>query len=132
MPISFDRDRDQRRVIAAAQGVLTEGDIFNYQQEVWSQSENRGYNELIDRTAVSEIESATPSEMAKLADLSSRMDAPASPSKLAIVATGNLHFGLGRMYQAYRETARKGTKVVSVFHGRQEALEWLGVSVTPT
>jgi hypothetical protein len=36
MPIRYDIDRGQRLVIATAQGVLTEGEIFNYQQEVWS------------------------------------------------------------------------------------------------
>jgi hypothetical protein len=132
MPIRYDIDRDQRLVIATVQGVLTEAEIFNYQREVWSQPENSGYGELIDMTAVSEIESATPSGMSRLADLSSSMDAPDSPSKLAIVATSNLHFGLGRRYQARREMARKSTKVVSVFRGRQEALEWLGVSIKPT
>jgi hypothetical protein len=131
MPISYDIDRDQRLVIATPHGVLTDAEVFGYQQEVWSRPETNGYDELIDMTGVSRIEFISPDRVTELANLSAGMDAPASPSKLAIIATADLHFGLGRMYQARREIARQSTKVVRVFRSRQEALQWLGVTDKP-
>ena len=127
MPIIFKIDHDQRLVIAKPQGVLTDADVFGYQQEVWSRPEVRGYNELIDMAGVTEIEFVSTKRIAFLADLSASMDPPALTSKLAIIATTDLHFGLARMYETYRETAKQGTKTVRVFGNRNEALEWLGV-----
>ena len=82
-------------------------------------------------TGVSKIESVSVKRINELAYLSSSMDSRASPSKLAIVATADLHFGLARMYQAHREMTKKSTKEVRVFRSREEALKWLGASSKP-
>ena len=44
------------------------------------------------------------------------------PSKMAIVVSNNLDFGLARMFEAYR--AEKKVKTM-VFHKKQEACSWL-------
>jgi hypothetical protein len=129
MPITYHIDHDQRVVVAIPHGVLTDADVFAYQQEVWSRPDTRGYDELIDMTGVSQIEFISADRVSDLANLSASMDSPASPSKLAIIAKAKLHFGLGRMYQTHREMARQSTKVVRVFRDRQAALQWLGVSI---
>ena len=59
MPIEYQIDHDRRFVSARAIGNLTAEDIFNYQREVWSLPEARGYNELIDMSNVKEIVSPT-------------------------------------------------------------------------
>ena len=128
MPISYDIDRALRLVITTPKGVLTDEEIFSYQQEVWSRPENGGYDELIDMAGVTEIDFISVERVSELANLSSSMDTPSSPSKLAIVATAELHYGLGRMYQTHREMSRQSTKVVRLFRTREEALKWLGVS----
>ena len=129
MPITYYIDRDQRLVVATPQGVLTDADVFGYQQDVWSRPDTRGYDELIDMTGVSRIEFVSADRVSRLAELSGSMDSPVSPSKLAIIATADFHFGLGRMYQTHREIAKQSTKVVRVFRARQEALQWLGASI---
>jgi len=129
MPITYHIDRNQRLVIATPHGVLTDADVFGYQEEVWSREDTMGYDELIDMTNVSKIEFISADRVSHLADLSGRMDSPAFPSKLAIIATSDLHFGLGRMYQTQREMARQSTKVVRVFRARPEALQWLGARI---
>lgn len=77
------------------------------------------------------VEFVSNARVFEFAQLSGSMDPPAVSSKLAIVATSDLHFGLARMYQAYRASSAKGTKVVGVFRTRDEALNWLGASITP-
>lgn len=88
-----------------------------------------GYNELIDMSGVSRIEFVSSERVSELANLSGGMDSPVSPSKLAIFAASDLHFGLGRMYESYRQSGTQGTKEVRVFRALQEALQWLGVSI---
>jgi len=131
MPITYEIVHDQRLVIATPHGVLTDADMFGYQQEVWSRPDVRGYDELIDMAGVSDIEFISTKRVAFLADLSASMDPPALASKLAIIATADLHFGLARMYETYRETAKQGTKAVRVFRSRNEAVQWLGASIQP-
>jgi hypothetical protein len=87
----------------------------------------QGYNEPIDMTGVSRIEFGSADRVSDLAKLSGRMDAPDSPSKLAILATTNEQFGLGRMYETYRQLDKKGNKEVRVFRIRRDALQWLGI-----
>jgi hypothetical protein len=126
MPITYHIDHDQRLVDATADGVLTDADIFGYQREVWSRPDVAGYDEVIDMTRVSTVEFPSRDRMAHLARLSASMDAPGSPSRFAIVAQSDFYFGLGRMYQAFREMNKQGTKVVGVFRTRGEAMQWLG------
>ena len=44
MPIEYEIDHTRRVVIARGQGVLEEGDFFEYQKDVWSREEVRGYD----------------------------------------------------------------------------------------
>jgi hypothetical protein len=125
MPVTYDIDHEKRLVAASPHGLLTDAEIFGYQKEVWSRADTRGYDELIDMGGVTQVEFISTERVSKLADLSGIMDSPAIPSKLAIVATSDLHFGLGRMYQSHREMAVAGTKTVRVFRVRAEALKWL-------
>lgn len=125
MPITFRIDHERRRVIAHPHGLLRDVETFNYQQDAWSRPDTCGYDELIDMSGVTRVEQASGASMSELARLSSQMDAPHSPSRLAIVATTDLHFGLARMYQMHSETVAGRTKLISVFRRADEALAWL-------
>ena len=61
-----------------------------------------------------------------LAQLAAAMDKPgAKAAKFAIVAPQDEIYGLGRMYEAYRESIPESTKRVAVFRDREAALAWL-------
>jgi hypothetical protein len=125
--IEYRIDHDRRVVFVAGHGTLTDEDVFTYQREVWSRSEVAGYDELMDMTQVREIALPSMGRARELASLSARMDAPDRQSKFAIVATSELAFGLGRLYESYRELETKSTKEVAVFRSMPEALNWLGI-----
>jgi hypothetical protein len=108
-------------------GTLTDQEIFGYQLEVWSRPEVRGYDELIDMSAVEHIALPSSDRARQLSSLSAAMDARARSSKLAIVAPEDLAFGLGRMYQAYRSLNEQSTKTVGVFRSLPDAVAWLGI-----
>jgi hypothetical protein len=125
MPIVYKIDLEQRIVFVRGIGVFSDEDVFRYQKTVWSKREVQGFDEVVDMTRVERIDSPSPSRMVELASLSAGMDPPDRPSKFAIVATEKIMYGLGRMYEANRESNAKSTKEVRVFWSMKEALSWL-------
>jgi TPR repeat protein len=125
MPITFQIDPERRIVFARGLGVLSDEDVFEYQRTVWSREDIRGYNELIDMRGVEQIGLPSMDRVRDLANLSAEMDAGARGAKFAIVASSDLAFGLGRMYEAYRGMNPRSGKEVKVFRDPEEALKWL-------
>jgi hypothetical protein len=127
MPIDYQIDHARRRVVARGSGTVTETEIFAYQREVWARPEVAGFDQLVDMSAADHIDAPVPSAdgMRDLAALAASMDHPGQPSRFAIVAPGDLAFGLGRMYSTYRELDPRSTKAVRVFRTMDEALAWL-------
>lgn len=125
MPIEFTIDHARRLVTAKARGTMTGEDVFGYQRDVWSRADVQGYNELIDMREVEQIDLKSIDNMRFLAELSASMDAPAQPSRFAIVATSDEAYGLGRMYETYRRLEGKSTKQVGVFRSLTEAMVFL-------
>jgi hypothetical protein len=125
MPLEHQVDHARRRVVAKARGTLSDDEIFGYQRDVWSRPELRDYDELVDMSEVEHVAIPGSHRVSDLASLSAGMDSPAGNSRFAIVAPKDLEFGLGRMYQAYRELDERSRKQVSVFRSMEEALAWL-------
>jgi len=127
MPIEYRIDHDRRRVVAHGTGTVTTEDIYAYQHEVWARPEVSGFDQLVDMSTADHIDAPVPSAdgMRDLAALAAGMDHPVQPSRFAIVAPGDLAFGLGRMYSTYRELEPRSTKAVRVFRTMDEALAWL-------
>ena len=94
-------------VIARGYGTFADDDIFTYQRAAWSGRDVVGYDELIDTTYVSEIELPSVQHVQDLASVAAYMDIQSAPQRFAIVAPGDLAFGLSRMFQTYRD-ARSG------------------------
>lgn len=125
MKIEYQVDHEQQLVLARARKVLAEDDIYNYQREVWSRNDVVGYNELLDLSEVERVELTSTDSIEEFARLAVSMDVQATATRFAIVAPTDLMFGLGRMYEAYRNLNEQSTKQAHVFRARQEALAWL-------
>ena len=125
MPIEYRIDHARRLVLAEGHGKVTDEEVFRYQREVWSRADVAGYDELIDMSGAREIAEGPRERMRELAGLSAATDPPAGGSRFAIVAPQDLAYGIGRMYQSYRELNPRSTKKVAVFRDREEALRWL-------
>jgi hypothetical protein len=126
MPIEYQIDSARQLIEVQGRGVLTDQDVFEYQQTVGSRPDLAGYDELMDMRAVERIDLPSADRARQLAALSASMDA-GRPSKLAIVAAQDLAYGLGRMYQVYRDLQKASTKEVGVFRTLAEALAFLGI-----
>lgn len=127
MPIEYTIDHERRLVTAKGNGTLTDEDVFGYQREVWSRPDVDGYSELVDMSQVDSIDLPSVDRVRELARLSAGMDSRSSASRFAIIAPTEIAFGLGRMYEAYRNLDDRSTKEVGVFRSRQEALAFLGI-----
>jgi hypothetical protein len=132
MPIDYCIDHSRRLVVARGRGTFSRSDVLGYQREAWSRPELAGYDELVDMTDVVAIEIAAPAgaRVRALAAEAAAMDHPASASKFAIVAPDRLAFGLGRMYQTYREHQPGSRKQVGVFTSVGEAWSFLGTDAS--
>jgi hypothetical protein len=128
MPIDYRIDPDFRVVFAVGRGALTPEDIFEYQHKVWSRADVAGYNELFDMSGVERIIPPSRGSVRDLASFAALMDPPDFLSKFAIVAPQDLAFGIGRMFESYRELDERSTKQVAVFRSMQPALAWLGMT----
>lgn len=108
-------------------GALLHDDFVNYQRDVWSRQDVRGYDELVDTTDVTAFPATSSRGVVEIAEMSAAMDPPDSTSKLAIIAPGDVAFGLGRMLQTYCSMKQKSTKEVGVVRSRDAALTFLGI-----
>ena len=122
MSIFVQVDHDQRRVVGIASGTLEDRDLFAYQQEAGRFPD---YDEIFDGTAVEHLQDINPACLKKLADVAAAADRADRAAKLVIIASQDVHFGLGRMYGSLRECAPHATKKSAVFHTREEAEQWL-------
>jgi len=127
MPIIHRVDHDNRIVLARAYGVLTDEDVFTFQHTVWASPDVAGYNELGEMTYVTDIAIPSIHRVRDLAMTAAEMDPRDAEAKFAIVAPEDLGYGLGRMFQAYREMEKASRKEVGVFRTLEEAFAWLQI-----
>lgn len=125
MPLEYEIDSKRKLVIAKVKGALTKEHLFAYQNEVWTRPEVRGFDELVDMREAGQIDQPDKSMLQQLAKTASSMDDQDTKTRFAIVPDRDLAFGLGRMYQAYRDLAPQSNKEVAVFRIMEEALAWL-------
>jgi hypothetical protein len=127
VPLQYWVDENRKLVVAKADGVMTDEEVFSYQRDAWSRRELAGYAELVDMSEVEHIDLPSVDRIRELAKVAAEMDLGAGSSKLAIVATRDFAFGLARMYETYRELQTGNAKPVGVFRTLQEAMDFLGL-----
>ena len=126
MPIEYHIDHGRRLVIASASGKLTAEDFFNYKRNAWAPPDVRGFNELVDASKVEEILSLSFEKISELAKLSADMDDRTIATKFAIVASDTFAYGIGQLYEAFRNVNPLSTQKVGEFRNIQEAMDWIG------
>lgn len=82
----------------------------------------QGLNILLDYSRA-RMEHLTPTDIVSLADLFRSYSDMMADSKLAMVLTSDVNYGLGRMWQAY--TASHISCEIGVFRNMDEAKFWL-------
>jgi hypothetical protein len=119
MPLVYRIDRDAKVVVAAGYGTLTDADVFGYERQTGARSDMIG--------SVTDIDVPSAERVEELASEAARKDAVDGPAKVAIVAPGELAFGLSRLFQIQRRVEPGSTKNVGVFRTMDAALKFLGI-----
>lgn len=125
MPIDVKIDSERRLVVATPRGTLTHADLVGYQKSVWTRPELAGFHELVDMTQVEKVDFVSPEWVGEIASLAAGMDAPGTPTRMAIVAVNEFHVGLAEMYRTLRTADPRSNREVRVFAAAAEALAWL-------
>jgi hypothetical protein len=119
MPAYFKIDKERRLVMSTFSGAFTLADGLSHQEKLLRDPDFApSYSQLLDCTHVTKIELG-PEDVRRLAQKSIF----SSDSRRAILVTGDLAFGLARMFLMFRESL--GEKGVRVFHDLEEALYWV-------
>ena len=98
--------------------------IKKYQADIQSNSGYHGFNEVVDLTKVTKIKLTTKG-IINIGSIASSTDKTGVETKLAIIVSSNLAFGLARMYEALRSFSTNSTKIVKVFKNESDAFEWV-------
>jgi len=107
------------------EGTLGDDDLLKYAHHALESGEvPAGHDELIDLRGVEDGGGISTHVLRRIADMFTRSDTMPERSRVAMVATTDVHYGLSRMYQAFRSDSPLDLRV---FRDMGEARAWLGL-----
>lgn len=128
MPVQHVIDDKKKLIITTWSGEAVESELMEalarYQKETKNFTNRHDYDELVDFSNTRSFKLSTVG-LKNIAKMASATDAKEGSTKLAIIVSVPLAFGLGRVYEIYRSLVTRNAKKVGVFDNHQEAREWL-------
>ena len=125
MPADFFIDTQLGVVFSKAVGMLALADGLDHMDRLQSHPDFRPeFKQLFDFRRVSEV-ALSNDDIRRLA----QRTIFGKTSRRAFVVSGDLEFGIGRMFEAYRDVA--GESGIVIFREMKEALAWLSLSAEP-
>ena len=119
MPTTYEIDKQRRLVITTVLDQLTLADGMAHQDKLLKDPDfDPSFSQLMDltRANASDLNASDIRKMAERTIFSPE-------SRRAIVASSNLIYGFGRMFEILRETA--GENGIRIFRDMDEAVDWL-------
>jgi hypothetical protein len=128
MPARHEIDNNMKLITTTWSGEATDRDLITallkYQQDIKSQPDYASYNEIVDFSNVIDFQLSTEG-IKNLVQTAAKTDVQQIKTKLAIIVSLPIAYGLGRMYEAYRTLTSRQSKEVRVFKNYRDALEWI-------
>ena len=125
MPADFFIDTHRGIVFSKATGVLGYSEVLDHMDRLSSNPDFRPeFHQLFD---FREVTKATLSHQ-EIRTLAQRVIF-SERSRRAFVVSGELNFGIGRVFQAYRDI--NGEPGIVIFKEMREALSWLSLAAEP-
>jgi len=125
MGIRYRIDEELKLVIAVVVGRVTDADVLEYAKRRHDDPEpRRALDEVMDLRASAMDSTVTGDAVRQLARFWRDRSDNIADGRLAIIAPGNVSFGMSRMYQFLRDD---GPDSIRVFRDPIEALRWLEV-----
>jgi hypothetical protein len=128
MPALHKIDNDVRLITTMWSGEATDSDLIDaltkYQQDIRSQADYCSYNEIVDFSKARGFKLSTEG-LRRLVKIAAKSDVQEVKTKLAIIVSEPVAYGLARIYEAYRTLVPSLSKEVRVFKNYSNALEWI-------
>ena len=125
MPADFFIDKERGIVFSKAVGVCGRAEILDHMDRLVHHADfRREMEQLFDLREVTR--DTFSEEDVKLLAARSIFSAH---SKRALIVSTDAHYGLGRMFQAYRQI--EGEHGITIFREMGEALSWLSLTAVP-
>ncbi|HKJ25804.1 MAG TPA: STAS/SEC14 domain-containing protein [Myxococcota bacterium] len=122
------RDRfepETNLLLVTFDGTLSDEDLLEYARHALESADvSAGHDELIDLRGLEDGGEISTRALRRIADMFTRSDTAPDRSRVAMVATTDVHYGLSRMYQAFRSDSPLDLRV---FRDMGEARAWLGL-----
>jgi len=127
MPAKHVIDIKARLLITTWEGDATDNDLIEglevYQKNIQSKSEYYGFNEILDLTGITDLK-ITREGLITIGKVASTSDSKEISTKLAVIVSSSLAYGLVRMYEVLRSFSKSSTKSIRVFKKESDAFEW--------
>ena len=115
----YEIDKERRLITSTASGVITLPEIWAHQEKLDKDPDfDPSFAQLLDVTQVTKLKLSSE-DVRRVAESNTL----STNTRLAIVATSSLVYGMARMFQIFREM--KGEEKTRVFRDRAEALAWV-------
>ncbi len=131
MPMEYMIDTGNELICTVWTGEATDNEFIDalvkYQDEVKSRAEYIHYSEILDLSGIESFNLSSDG-LRRLSEIAAKLDKQSGRTKLAIIATQTIGYGLARMYQTYRSFIPSASKDVRIFRTNLDAMEWIGGS----
>jgi hypothetical protein len=118
-------DAEANLLLVTFEGTVGDEDLLKYARHALEGAEvPSGHDELIDLSSVEDGGEITSQALRRVAGMFTRTDQTPERTRVAIVATTDVHYGLSRMYQAFRSESPLDLRV---FRDIDQARAWLGL-----
>lgn len=127
MPIRTIIEKQNGLIQTAASGCVSGPELVDYYKRLRSHPDfKRSLNEIFDVTEVESID-VTADDIRRLSAVTEEYTSLGVPVKVAIVAPGDLEFGMSRMYEMLQV---RSINVLKVFRERSLAEQWIKEQTT--
>jgi len=134
VPATHEIDETNKLIITDWNGEASDHEFLDtltrYQHEIRGNPDYQSFNELLDFRHISKV-NLTTDGLIELSRIARKTDRKDIPSRLAVLVSSSLAFGLARMYITYRNLEPGSHKTLKVFKNRADALAWLIESPAP-
>jgi hypothetical protein len=128
MSAVYKIDLHNKLIITSWSGDVIDSELIDalthYQQNIKSRPEYRLFDEIVDFSNANKFHLSSDG-IERLVRIGASGDSPETTTRLAVVVSSQVAFGLARMYETYRSLVPSGTKVMRVFKNYNDALEWI-------
>ena len=128
MPALHKIDDGMKLITTIWSGEASDAELVNalirYQQDIKSLPVYHSYNEIADFSGAGAFKLSADG-LRKLVQIATESDVRGVKTKLAIIVSEPVAYGLARMYEAYRTFKANASKEVRVFRNYSNALKWI-------